>query len=174
MIEQANLQSAGAEKISALRFVRSKLFTNLFAEGMELVEETATYLDGDGKAAARDLDRSAALQYASISMRLTTRLMQIASWLLVLRAVREEEMSYKDAGEDKYRLSPRERRHVSEKDMTDAGLPERLAELRTQTNTLYDRIARIDLDLFANETAPLSGRDAMGQLQALHDAFGGE
>ncbi len=50
---------------------------------MTLVEETADYLDGDGRHAARELPRPASIVYATESMRLTTRLMQLASWLLL-------------------------------------------------------------------------------------------
>jgi regulator of CtrA degradation len=44
---------------------------------MALVEETATYLDGSGRNESRKLERSAAMEYATESMRLTTRLMQL-------------------------------------------------------------------------------------------------
>jgi regulator of CtrA degradation len=57
------------------------------------VEEAASYLDGDGRAAARQLSRIAATLYAAESMRLTTRLMQVASWLLLQRASRSGEMT---------------------------------------------------------------------------------
>ena len=70
-------------------FARSELFDRTFREGMELVEETAAYLDGEGRRDSKMLSRAAALAYAAESMKLTTRLMQIASWLLVQRAVRE-------------------------------------------------------------------------------------
>jgi len=70
-------------------FARSELFERTFQEGMDLVEETAAYLDGGGRQESKRLDRNAALAYAAESMRLTTRLMQVASWLLVQRAVRE-------------------------------------------------------------------------------------
>ena len=55
------------------------------------------------------LSRNAALAYASESMRLTTRLMQVASWLLVQRAVREGDMAPAAACEDRYRLCGRGR-----------------------------------------------------------------
>ena len=66
---------------------------NLFREGMALVETTANYLDGQGRVDSRGLKQSGALAYASESMRLTTRLMQLASWLLLRRAVRNGEMT---------------------------------------------------------------------------------
>ncbi|WP_163592809.1 DUF1465 family protein, partial [Klebsiella pneumoniae] len=56
----------------------SAIFSTLFREGMNLVEETAAYLDGAGRTDAKALDRTASLTYATESMRLTTRLMQLA------------------------------------------------------------------------------------------------
>jgi len=43
------------------------------------------------------LERSVSLTYATESMRLTTRLMQLASWLLLHRAVKEGEMTLTQA-----------------------------------------------------------------------------
>ncbi|MFN3536529.1 MAG: DUF1465 family protein, partial [Brevundimonas sp.] len=88
-------------------FSRSELFDRTFQEGMELVEDTAAYLDGDGRRESKLLSRSAALAYAAESMKLTTRLMQVASWLLVQRAVREGDMAAQAAGEARYRLAER-------------------------------------------------------------------
>ncbi len=85
-------------------FARSELFDRTFEEGMTLVEETAAYLDGAGRHDSKILSRNAALAYASESMRLTTRLMQVASWLLVQRAVKEGEMAAEAACAENYRL----------------------------------------------------------------------
>src|SRR6202042_2595084 len=92
-----------AEAISG--FARSELFDRTFQEGMDLVEETAAYLDGAGRQDSKLLSRSAALAYAGESMRLTTRLMQVASWLLVQLGVREGQMPPGEACQDRYRLA---------------------------------------------------------------------
>jgi hypothetical protein len=93
-------------RVSIVRdFASSDLFDRTFKEGMALVEETAAYLDGDGRRDSRLLPREDALLYAGESMRLTTRLMQIASWLLVQRAVREGDMPAQDACDEKYRIA---------------------------------------------------------------------
>ena len=152
-------------------FVASKVFNSLFASGMELVEEAALYLDEDGKNAARTLPRRDALNYASVSMRLTTRLMQIASWLLVLRAVRDDEMSESEASLDKYRIRQPESIYLS--DEAAAGLPERMLNLIKETDTLYARVVRIDRELFTEDTTQTFGDDAAGQLAALRSAFPG-
>lgn len=72
----------------AERMVFSDSFKPIYAQGMDMVEEAASYLDGEGREEARNLSRVAATLYAAESMRLTTRLMQIASWLLLQRAAR--------------------------------------------------------------------------------------
>src|SRR5436305_3150514 len=72
-------------------YVNSEAFKALFRDGMTLVEETAAYLDGEGRDESRLVSRDATLSYAAESMRLTTLLMQIASWLLVQRAVARSE-----------------------------------------------------------------------------------
>jgi regulator of CtrA degradation len=71
----------------------SRSFQPLFNEGMTLVDETAVYLDGDGRADCKALSRPAATLYAAESMRLTTRLMQVASWLLLQRAANQGDMT---------------------------------------------------------------------------------
>jgi hypothetical protein len=96
------------QKANALTFAGSELFKRTFEEGMSMVEETATYLDGKGRAESKLLPSKAALTYAGESMRLTTRLMQVASWLLVQRAVSEGEMTPDEAEKEKYRLGARE------------------------------------------------------------------
>ena len=87
------------EKLAA-----SQNFSQLFRDGMKLVEETAAYLDGPGRQESKRLGRSAALGYATESMRLTTRLMQLASWLLLHRAVNEGEMSLAQANKERTKV----------------------------------------------------------------------
>lgn len=154
----------------AMSFVQSEVFARTFREGMALVEETANYLDGEGREASKSLTRSAALSYAGASMRLTTQLMQIASWLLVLRALREGDMALGEASDDKYRLSVRERVPA---DMLSGELPKKLLFLIEDAAQLYDRISRLDIDLFKTERSAVDAQDAVAQQRALLDAFGG-
>ena len=78
---------------------------------MNLVEESATYLDGEGRDHAKALSRTAAMLYGSESMRLTTRLMQLASWLLLQRAANEGEMSRSQLLEEKSKIKLGETTH---------------------------------------------------------------
>ena len=128
-------------------FANSALFTRTFDEGMSLVEETARYLDGRGRDEARDLPRKTALLYAGESMRVTTRLMQAASWLLIQRAVHEGEMRAEDAARERYRLGSKEICLGRRSDDVDS-LPATLQELLKRSDGLYRRIARLDDVLF--------------------------
>ena len=152
-------------------FASSDLFDRTFKEGMGLVEETAAYLDGDGRRDSRLLPREDALLYAGESMRLTTRLMQIASWLLVQRAVREGDMEASDACDDKYRISPLTADAMASPQV----LPGGLLNLLDRSNRLYDRISHMDRRMFIDaEAAAEAVNPVMSQLQRLQTAFGAE
>ena len=71
---------------------------------MALIEDVAAYLDGDGRTESRGLPREASFVYATESMRLTTRLMQLASWLLLQRAVNEGELTAENARSEKEKV----------------------------------------------------------------------
>ncbi len=130
------VQSVGLPAPRPVRFAErlatSAAFKALFSEGMALVEETAVYLDGVGRDEAKLLARAAALTYAAESMRLTTRLMQLASWLLLQRAVNEGELSRDEASAEKHkvRLSSQE---TTSRPEAEATLPDRLGELVTKS-----------------------------------------
>jgi regulator of CtrA degradation len=134
----------------AEKMVASEGFKALFSEGMGLVEATASYLDGDGRKESRELQRGAALAYASESMRLTTRLMQITSWLLLQRAVNEGELTRMEAETEhrKVKLQPSET--ASAPEML-ALLPVKLNDLIQQSIRLQARIVKLDELLRADD-----------------------
>lgn len=154
---------------SAQAFTDSIMFDKTFDEGMALVEETARYLDGKGREEARVLPRKAAMLYAGESMRITTRLMQAASWLLVQRAVRDGDMARAEALNDRYRLGSREIcLGTPSEDISP--LPAVLKDLLARSDSLYRRIARLDDALFGGGAGPSLG--ARAQIDALTQAFG--
>ena len=153
----------------AQAFTDSVMFDKTFDEGMALVEETARYLDGKGREEARTLPRKVAMLYAGESMRITTRLMQAASWLLVQRAVRDGDMARAEALNDRYRLGSREIcLGTSTEDLS--ALPAELKDLLGRSDSLYRRIARLDDALFGEDAGPKPG--ARAQIDALAQAFG--
>jgi regulator of CtrA degradation len=124
------------------RLANSQAFADLFRDGMALVEETATYLDGPGRQESKALARAAALAYATESMRLTTRLMQLASWLLLHRAVKEGEMSLAQASKEKAKVK------LSAIDFSDPNnvelLPAQLRDLIERSQKLHGKVRRLD------------------------------
>lgn len=154
-------------------FARSELFQRTFQEGMDLVEETAAYLDGSGRQASKLLSRNAALTYAAESMRLTTRLMQVASWLLVQRAVREGDMQPDAACEDRYRLS-NENTAPGANGNQDApeGLPSDLIALLTRSERLYERVRHLDKRMYVEGAADEAPHPVLSQHDRLKSAFG--
>jgi regulator of CtrA degradation len=149
-------------------FARSELFDRTFQEGMALVEETAAYLDGEGRRDSKLLSRSAALAYAGESMRLTTRLMQVASWLLVQRAVREGDMEAGEACQPRYRLNAA----PAETDGAAEDLPSGLMLLLDRAEKLYERIIYLDRRMFVDGPSEPAEHPVLSQFERLQAAFG--
>ena len=152
-------------------FASSELFERTFTEGMQLVEETAAYLDGVGRKESKLLSRNAALVYAGESMRLTTRLMQIASWLLVQRAVREGDMAAAEASQERYRIKAA--RPSEETPASLDGLPEGLLMLLERSERLHERVAHLDRRMYVEGDAAEPANAVQSQLDRLRTAFGG-
>jgi regulator of CtrA degradation len=153
-------------------FVASESFKALFREGMALVEDTAAYLDGAGREESKELPRQGALSYASESMRLTTRLMQIASWLLVQRAVAEGEISPDQALTEKNRVRLAASDASGSPFDTDL-LPQRLRDLVAHSMRLHARILHLDR-LIGEDLPPPAPRASPVEAQRLllRSAFG--
>jgi len=151
------------------RLASSQAFADLFRDGMALVEETAAYLDGPGRQESKKLERNAALAYATESMRLTTRLMQLASWLLLHRAVKEGEMSLAQANKEKTKVK------LSLGDRADADttslLPEQLRDLIDRSLGLLDRVRRLDATIHSPTTERPQNNPVERQLGLLKAAF---
>jgi len=156
------------------RIVASGGFTALYKEGMALIEAVAAYLDGDGRSESRGLPREASFVYATESMRLTTRLMQLASWLLLQRAVNEGEITADTARAEKEKVkfstTPTERGGPG----FDA-LPQRLRDFVAQGDRLFDRVQQFDkLERggMADSTTAVAEGSIGDQLARLKAAFG--
>jgi regulator of CtrA degradation len=162
---------AASELIDFLaKFTASEQFEKVFKEGMGLVEETANYLDGPGRQDARALDRFGTIAYATESMRLTTRLMQLASWLLLQRAISAGEMSREEARREKSRISLADIGAGHEMTGSEQ-LPERLKSLVSRSLALHQRVLKFDQMLTGRglDDAPESPVGA--QLDRLNQAF---
>jgi len=152
------------------RIVASGGFDLLYREGMGLIEEVASYLDGDGRDESRSLPREASFSYATESMRLTTRLMQLASWLLLQRAVNEGEISAENARVEKAKVkfstTPAERGGPGFE-----GMPPRLKAFIDRGDRLFERVLQFDRLERGIAVAPARGpengvADQMARLKA--------
>ena len=116
----------------------------------------AAYLDGAGRTEAKALERAVSLTYATESMRLTTRLMQMASWLLLHRAVKEGEMTLTQANREKTKV----KLTAADPGPTDTveKLPEQLQELIARSMSLQERVRRLDTTIHS----PPTERSAIG------------
>lgn len=153
----------------------SGAFHRLYGEGMGLVEEAAAYLDGDGRLSEQKLLPAARALYAEESMRLTTRLMHAASWLLLQRALNGREMSREQVLAEKRKL------HLEDGDERASSphrqeLPPPLLSLMERSLRLQARVRRLDRELYpeagdANESRPAENAVST-QLTLLKTAFG--
>jgi regulator of CtrA degradation len=125
------------------RFQASGQFDQVFKEGMALVERTAAYLDGEGRKESKNLAGFATVLYATESMRLTTRLLDLASWLLIRRGLKDGEITQAEAERKRARVKLQAIGRPSHiKGFDD--LPEGLRDLITQSFALHDRIVQLD------------------------------
>lgn len=153
-------------------FTQSPQFDGVFHEGMALVERAASYLDGEGRHEVRQLSQPITTAYATESMRLTTRLLEVASWLLVQRALKNGEISREEAESRrrKVKLRPSGRpSHINHFDQ----LPVTLQEMIVESFAISDRILRIDRALQSGDNAmPVVTTNPVGaQLSMLRSAF---
>lgn len=161
----------------AERRVFSSSFKPLYNEGMALVEQAAEYLDGDGRAAAKQLTRVGATLYAAESMRLTTRLMQIASWLLLQRAANSGEMTRDQVASEKAKV----RLDTASAQADAAGwaeLPEAFRDIVDHSLRLQGLVRRMDDQIYGDADsmryaapAPRNGNPVSDQISLLQTAF---
>ena len=128
------------------RLAASAAFKDLFREGMALVEQAAAYLDGPGRVESKALGRAAALAYATESMRLTTRLMQVASWLLLQRAVNEGELTPNQALTERHRVKLA-RQEIGCGPGVFEQLPPQLRDLSLRSLRVQERVIHLDRSL---------------------------
>jgi regulator of CtrA degradation len=152
------------------KLASSSAFKTMFKEGMGLVEEAAAYLDGAGREESRQLRRPAALAYATESMRLTTRLMQIASWLLLQRAINEGEMTLAQAATDKHRVRLSRQEIACAPEIFEE-LPQRLRELSLRSLRLQARVIHLDRCLFVGDDGASVTSPIASQVERLRAAF---
>jgi regulator of CtrA degradation len=153
-------------------FAQSAQFDELFQDGMALVEATADYLDGEGRSAAKELKGALSVTYATESMRLTTRLLEVASWLVIQRALRDGEISAEEAESKRARVRLRTMSRPSHIRRFDE-LPTGLQALISQSFTITDRLVQIDKAMARSAVDHEPAGNPVGdQMRRLASAFG--
>ena len=160
--------------ILAEKFADSDRFKILFQDGMTLVEESAIFLDGDGRQHAKDLSRASAMLYGSESMRLTTRLMQLASWLLLQRSVNTGEMTREQLLEEKKKIVFSDQRDQVDNQAWQE-LPVDFVTLVARSKALQNRVVGLDAELYGHrrhQAEPKSANPVNQQINLLSTVFG--
>jgi regulator of CtrA degradation len=166
----ADAQTTGILLSFRDRFTASPQFAKLYREGMALVEETAEYLDRQGRFESKQLTPPASLAYTSESIKLTTRLTQLASWLLVRRAIAAGEIAPSEAHTHRHRVTlvPQSASHP---DGFNA-LPETFRRLISESHRLYERILRLDRLMSEGYTEANANASTLGsQIEKIRHAF---
>src|SRR5215472_16608109 len=153
-------------------FAASDQFDAIFKEGMGLVERTAAYLDGPGRKEARALKGPVAVLYATESMRLTTRLLELASWLMIRRALKEGEITQDEARAKRERVKLRGPGRIAQvRGFSD--LPLGLRQLIEASYALSDRIFQLDRAIaVVLDQATVCENPVGAQVTRLEEAFG--
>lgn len=142
--------------------ITPKLVESLYLEAMSLADEARSYFDREGAADRGKLDPVARVAFSCESLKVTTRLMHVVSWLLVRKAVHAGELEAAEAGHPDRRLG---RATDSDDPARLAYLPAKSREIVDRSRDLYDRVSRLDVQLGTTAT----DRAASGGARALLD-----
>lgn len=145
-------------------------FSELYASGMQLIDQASGYFSGEGRQARQLLGAEAALLYSGEVKRLSHKLMQVASWLLLERAAREEDMAS--------HLLEREKKKVildANPFMHDhpawAELPELFRTLAEETLHFVERVQHMDRKACSRVPDDRNGNPVRERLHRLKNAF---
>lgn len=141
----------------------SRLIDSLYTEAMILADEVRAYFDDAGRKERDALSPLMRVNFSCESLKVTTRLMHVISWLLTSKAMEAGQITADQAHASARRLG-------SAAD-TDAAvlkeMPETARNLIEASRDLYARVRRIDLDpMNPNPSSP-----ARGLIDRLERAF---
>ena len=118
-------------------------FDSTYREALSLTREARDYVAYQERRDKQSLSPVGQLAASCESMRMTARLTQVMSWLLVQKAVHAGELSREQAAAPELRLSG-QTVCGEEPPETEEVLPPRLRELLERSLSLYQRVARLD------------------------------
>ena len=118
------------------------------------------------------LPRPTAIAYSTESMRLTTRLMQVASWLLLQRAVNEGELTARQAQAERVRVKFSREDYGCRLEIFEQ-LPSTLRSLSQRSVRIQERVMHLDQSLVvAHSPEPVRAQSGVAsQVERLRAAF---
>lgn len=123
-----------------------QLVDRLYEEAVSLADQARAYFGTHAKDDRRQLDPMDRLTYTSESLRISTRLMHVISWLMVRKAVASGEISEQDALKPKHRLGDRELCKTSNiKDLR--RLPPMVSSLSLRSQAIFSRAMHMEDDV---------------------------
>ncbi|AHA27404.1 DUF1465 family protein [Candidatus Liberibacter americanus] len=167
----SNLVSGSISFIN--RTVSSIRLRVLYEESMSLVEEASSYFDEEGLSLSKLLPRVSSSLYISESVLLTTRLMQMISWLLLQRAFEDKEMSLEQVITEKKKIQF----NVDEIDYDSPewnDMPCFFKNLVERSLHLQNRIISLDKEIYGNnfDSFPDNINHVQTQIKLLEACFG--
>jgi len=141
--------------------ITSRLIDSLYTEAMLLADEARSYFDDAGRDERATLNPFARVGFACESLRVTTRIMHIVTWLLTQRAIESGEIPFLDGRRPERRLG-----HAQESDPAVVSqLPEAAQKLINASADLYARVKRIDDGNIDADVPQSPARALMGRLE---------
>lgn len=144
------------------RRMTARLVESLYTEAMLLADEARGYFDLTGRVDREALAPFDRVNFSCESLKVTTRLMHVIAWLLTRKAIAAGEIR-EDPGSDSRRLgyaAESEAEHYMH-------LPAAAIELIQASVDLYERVSKIDRDMYEpRELSP-----ALGLIRKIERAF---
>ena len=151
------------------RPITPKLVEGLYFEAMTLADAARAYFDREGQDERAGLDAVTRVAFSCESLKVTTRLMHVVSWLLVRKAIQAGELSEAAAMAPERRLPRGDVAAPIDEDPSRLlRLPPRARHLIDGSRDLYDRVRRFDAQLdaaAASRGGPTGARALLGRLQ---------
>lgn len=154
--------TAAAKKEAAIqRVITPRVVSGLYVEAMLLADEVRAYFDELGHAERDALPPVLRVSFSCESVKITTRLMHIMTWLLAHRSA--------EVGDEDWGASFRTERRLARETDSDARdvalLPERAQALIRASCELYQRLARLEASFNPDRQSVSPVRNLMGRLE---------
>lgn len=141
--------------------IAARLIDGLYVEAMVLADEARSYFDRGGLDDREMLSPADRVAFSCESLKVTTRLMHVVSWLLLRRAADAGELRMSELGHASHRLGDA----AETDDSAMAMMPDRAKVIIDASRDLYLRIKRLDDELMRNAPVTSPARSLLDRLE---------